>query len=167
MIVIIILGQSKDGVPHNYVTWIRINTLRPRQMAESFQTKLKCMNFDPDVPKGPINDIPASFQMMAWRRPGDKTLSETIMVSLLTHICATRTQLVKCSRFILLDTNDVVICICPLQNIFPTIYVKFHQLIPSSTIAMAMTKCLSGLISHQSLHHHIFTDSLCGAFCEL
>ena len=29
---------------------------------------------------------------MAWRRPGDKRLSEPIMVSLLTHICVTRPQ---------------------------------------------------------------------------
>ena len=39
------------------------------------------------VPKGPINNIPALIQIMAWRRPGDKPLSEPMMVSLLTHIC--------------------------------------------------------------------------------
>ena len=27
---------------------------------------------------------------MAWRRPGDKPLSEPVMVSLTTHICVTR-----------------------------------------------------------------------------
>ena len=32
------------------------------------------------VPKGPIDNIPALFQMMAWRRPGDKPLSEAMMV---------------------------------------------------------------------------------------
>ena len=32
---------------------------------------------------------------MAWRLPGDKTLSEPIMVSLLTHICVTRPQWVN------------------------------------------------------------------------
>ena len=32
---------------------------------------------------------------MAWRRPGDKPLSELMMVSLLTHICATRPQWVN------------------------------------------------------------------------
>ena len=32
---------------------------------------------------------------MAWRRPGDKPLSELMMVSLLTHICVTRPQWVK------------------------------------------------------------------------
>ena len=32
---------------------------------------------------------------MAWRRPGDKPLSEPMMVSLLTHICVTRHQWVN------------------------------------------------------------------------
>ena len=47
------------------------------------------------VPKGPINNIPALVQIMAWRRPGDKPLSEPMMVSLPTHICVTRPQWVK------------------------------------------------------------------------
>ena len=44
------------------------------------------------VPKGPINNIPALVQKMAWRRPGDKPLSEPMMVNLLMHICITRLQ---------------------------------------------------------------------------
>ena len=28
------------------------------------------------IPKGPINNIPALVQIMAWRQPGDKPLSE-------------------------------------------------------------------------------------------
>ena len=47
------------------------------------------------VPKSPINNIPALVQIRAWRRPGDKPLSEPMMVSLLTHICVTRPQWVK------------------------------------------------------------------------
>ena len=31
------------------------------------------------VPKGPINNIPALVQIMAWRRTGDKPLSEPMM----------------------------------------------------------------------------------------
>ena len=31
------------------------------------------------VSKGPINDIPVLVQVMAWRRPGDKPLSEPMM----------------------------------------------------------------------------------------
>ena len=37
-----------------------------------------------------INNIPALIQVMAWRRPCYKPLSEPMMVSLLTHICITR-----------------------------------------------------------------------------
>ena len=44
------------------------------------------------VPKVPINNIPALVQIMAWRRPGDKPVSEPMMVCLLTHICVTRPQ---------------------------------------------------------------------------
>ena len=47
------------------------------------------------VPKGPINNIPTWVQMMAWRRPGDKPLSEPMIVSLLTHICFARPQWVR------------------------------------------------------------------------
>ena len=32
------------------------------------------------VLKGPINNIPALVQIMAWHRPGDKPLSESMMV---------------------------------------------------------------------------------------
>ena len=34
-------------------------------------------------------------QIMAWRRPGDKPLSEPLMIISLTHICVTRAQWVK------------------------------------------------------------------------
>ena len=47
------------------------------------------------VSKQPINNIPALVQIMAWRRSGDKPLSEPIMVRLQTHICVTRLQWVK------------------------------------------------------------------------
>ena len=84
-----------------------INTLRTTQNGCHFPDNIfKCiflnenisisnkisMNF---VPKGPINNIPALVQIMAWRRPGDKPLSEPMMVSLLTHICVTRPQWVN------------------------------------------------------------------------
>ena len=47
------------------------------------------------VRKGPIDNNPALVQIMAWRRSGDKPLSEPIMISLPTHICGTRPQWVK------------------------------------------------------------------------
>ena len=47
------------------------------------------------IPKGPINNIPALVQIMAWHRPGDKPLSEPVMVRLPRYICVTRPQWVK------------------------------------------------------------------------
>ena len=41
------------------------------------------------VLKGPINNIPALVQIMAWCRPDDMPLSELMMISLLMHICIT------------------------------------------------------------------------------
>ena len=48
------------------------------------------------VSKGLINYISALVQIMTWRRPGDKPLSEPMMVSLESHICVTLPQWVKC-----------------------------------------------------------------------
>ena len=53
------------------------------------------------VPRGPIDNIPALVQIMAWCRRGDKPLSplsEPIMVCLLKHICVTRPQWVNSRR---------------------------------------------------------------------
>ena len=50
------------------------------------------------VPKRPINNIPALVQIMAWHRPGDKPLSEPMMVTLF-YFCACKTLqwlLLKC-----------------------------------------------------------------------
>ena len=89
---------------------IQINTLRPRQNRRLFADDIfKCIFLNEHVwilieislkfvPKGPINNIPASVQIMAWRRPGDKPLSEPMMFSLLTHICVTRPQWVNWAR---------------------------------------------------------------------
>ena len=84
-----------------------VNTLRPRQDGCHFPDDFfKCIFLNENalisikislrfVPKGPINTIPALVQIMAWRRPGDKPLSEPMMVKLPTHICVTRPQWVK------------------------------------------------------------------------
>ena len=84
-----------------------VNTLRPRQNGRHFADDMfKCIFLNENVwipieislkfvPKGSINNNPALFWIMAWRRPGDKPLSEPMMVSSLTHICVTRPQWVK------------------------------------------------------------------------
>ena len=88
--------------------WItQFNTLRPRQNGRHFADDMfKCIFVNENVwipieislkfvPEGSINNNPALFQIMAWRRPGDKPLSEPMMVSSLTHICVTRSLWVK------------------------------------------------------------------------
>ena len=47
------------------------------------------------VPEVQINIIPTLVQIMDWHEPGDKPLSEPMMVSLLMHICITWPQWVK------------------------------------------------------------------------
>ena len=44
------------------------------------------------VPKIPINNVSVLVQIMVWRRPGAKPLSEPMMVRLPTHICVTRSR---------------------------------------------------------------------------
>ena len=47
------------------------------------------------VPRVRINNIPSLVQIVAWRRPGDKPLSEPMMVNLLSDISITLPQWVK------------------------------------------------------------------------
>ena len=97
----------------------RSNTLRPRQNGRHFPDHIFKWIFLNEnvwisikislkfVPKGPINNILALVQIMAWRRPGDKPLIEPMMIVLQTHICVTRPQWF----------NDLAIC-PQLQDIF-------------------------------------------------
>ena len=106
-----------------------VNTLRPRQNGRHFPDDIfKWIFFNENVwisidsslkfvPKGQINNIPALVQIMAWRRSGDKPLSEPMMVSLMTHICVTRPQWVNTRASSSADTvcwylphYDVILC---------------------------------------------------------
>ena len=86
---------------------IHVNSLRPRRNGRyNADDIFKCIFLKENVwiptkislkfvPKGPINNIPALVQIMAWRRPGDKPLSEPMLIFVPTHICVTRSQWVK------------------------------------------------------------------------
>ena len=86
---------------------LSVNTLRPRQDGHHFPDDIfKCIFLNENewialktslkfVRKGPINNIPPLVQIMAWHRPGDKPLSEPMMVNLPTYICVTRPQWVN------------------------------------------------------------------------
>ena len=96
------IGFSQKG-RHRHQCWLTLleisllNTLRPRQNGRHFADDIfKCIFLNENisvsikillkfVPKGPINNISPLVQIMAWRRTGDKPLSEPVMVRLLTH----------------------------------------------------------------------------------
>ena len=75
--------------PHSYQV---INTLKPRQNGRHFADDIfKCIFLNENVwilieislkfiPNGPINNIAALVQIMAWRRSGDKPWSEPMMI---------------------------------------------------------------------------------------
>ena len=106
-----------------------INTLRPRQngrhfpdnifkfifLFENFRISNKIsLKF---VPKGPINNIPALVQIMAWRRPGDKPLFEPIMVRWPTHNCVTRPQWINKTSWKWPVLIQALVCLWSLLNI--------------------------------------------------
>ena len=101
-VMVSLLASSGSQITSSFV-----NSLRSRRNEQHFADDIfKRIFFNENVwipieislkfvPKGPINNIPALVQIMAWCRPGDKSLSEPTLVSLLTHICVTRPQWVK------------------------------------------------------------------------
>ena len=87
--------QYEDDVGRHSASWndnVNISTLRPTQNGRHFpDDNFKCIFLNENiwmsikmslnfVPKGPINNIPALVQIMAWRLVGAKPLCETMMV---------------------------------------------------------------------------------------
>ena len=72
----------------------RVNTLWPRQNGHHF-----------------ADDIPALVQVMAWCCPGNKPLSEAIMISFPMHICVTGPQWVKFYTVLSTICSDVFIIV--------------------------------------------------------
>ena len=110
------------------------NTLRLRQNGRHFADDIfKCIFLNENawisleislrfVPKVQINNIPALVQIMARRRPGNKPLSEPMMVSLLTHICVTRPQWVKLFVWLYLWWKSHGIHKDPCRFCFPMLF---------------------------------------------
>ena len=109
-------------LPWWYDNMTTVKTLRPTQNGRLFPYDILKWSFLNDnewislrislkfVPKVRINTIPALVQIMAWRRPGDESVSEPMMVSFLTHICVTRPQWVK--RCLVIYARCVLFCLC-------------------------------------------------------
>ena len=83
---------------------ISLNTLRPRQNARHLAFDIFWRIFLNEnvwipikmslkfVSEGPINNVPALVQIMAWCRLGDKPLSEPVMITLPRHVFVPRPQ---------------------------------------------------------------------------
>ena len=79
------------------------------------------------VPKCPINNIPALVQIMAWRRPGDKPLSETIMYNILTHIYVARPQWVKMQTLCFIPKWLIIMITLPCNYMKDYLYQRWFQ----------------------------------------
>ena len=91
-ILMVIFGMKINNGQFHY----NLNTLRPKQNETKLSNVFSWIkNSHKFVPNGPINNIPALVQIMVWCRPGDKPLSEPMMVRLPTHTCITRPQWVN------------------------------------------------------------------------
>ena len=114
---------------HAFVRYLAINTLRPRQDGRHFLDdifKRIFLNENVDisikislkfVSKGPINNISSLVQVMAWRWPGDKPLSEPMAASLLTHICLDELmQLLKYIRDLHIHKHVFESCPCKFRE---------------------------------------------------
>ena len=86
-------SDSDNSLAPNRKRVFADDTFKPIFLNENVRISIKIsLKF---VPKAPINNIPALVQIMTWRRPGDKPLSEPMMVWLLMHICVARPQWVN------------------------------------------------------------------------
>ena len=77
-----------------------------------------------------IDNIPALVLIMAWRRPGDKPLSEPMLVRSPTHTCVTRPQWVNTLR----PRQNVRHFLKAISNAFLLINIflfrwKFHRIL--------------------------------------
>ena len=123
-----------------------INTLRPRQNGCHFPDDIFKWIFlnenvwiSINIPlkfvlRGPINNIPTLVQVMAWHPPGDKPLSEPMMVRLPMHICVIR------SRWVKTDSTRVNGCEYTIVTAVYTnaFYVKNHNSIQNSVTCLGI-----------------------------
>ena len=95
IVIITMAGDFTAGIMRTNT----FNSLRSRQNGRLFaddtfkrifwneKFRISTKNSLKFAPKGLINNIPALVLIMAWRRPGDKPLSEPMLVRSRTHIC--------------------------------------------------------------------------------
>ena len=101
----IYVGPPTPGYRRGFV--LTVNTLRPRRNGDHFaDDNVKCIFLNKNtritieislkfVHKDLINNMPALVQIMAWCRPGDKPLSEPMMVRLPIYASLGLNELMK------------------------------------------------------------------------
>ena len=164
-----------------------VNTLRWRQNGHHFADDIfKCMFLNENVwilikislkfiPKGPINNIPALVQIMAWRRSGDKPLSEPMMVRLLTHICVARPQWINPCHVELISRNiwkknHVIYHFSNDKKSYMHIYIKKNSLhiskIPHLDCPSNLSKCYNANSSLWHVNHFLgLRESIITSVC--
>ena len=102
-----------------------VNTLRPRQNGHHFADDIfKCIFLNENVwipikismncvPKGPIDNNPPLVQIMAWRCPGDKPLSEPMMVNSVSPGRSFKNQVIIFRIKFLLKMSESFISVTP------------------------------------------------------
>ena len=138
---------------------INFNTLRPRQNGRHFADDIfKCIFLNENVwilikislkfvPQGPVNNILALVQIMAWRRSGDKPLSELMLVSLPTHICVTRPQWVNSS----LDEVPLKACVSNyILHVIDLQVINYPCLKHNADLAWLFVKTAPGMTSQEN-----------------
>ena len=135
--------------PPTQSPWCAFNTLRPRQNGRHFADDMfKCIFLNENVwipieislkfvPEGSVNNDPSLFQIMAWRRPGDKPLSEPMIVSSQTHISVTRPQWVNTLTLIYLDTETEM---CLFDKSFTTYHTLSKWQLPVQLVMKSSSK---------------------------
>ena len=110
-------------------------------------------------------NMPALIHIMAWCRPGEKPLSEPMMVSLLTHICVIWPQRVKTTTTFPRDKKLTFWCrdhmAAILQTTFPIWFVRiailnfsfkcYHDLFPIGQLTITQV-----LVQIKHWRHSIF-----------
>ena len=135
----------------NVQSAIIFNTLRQRHNGRHFVDDIfKCIFVNKNiwisitislkfVPKGPVDTIPTLVEIMAWRRPGDKPLSEPTKLDY-RHIC----ESLALNKLILLRRSislfplpcDIVLFLDKVQLLYKFLYpeTRFYSLTSMSLL---------------------------------
>ena len=148
-----------------------VNTLRLRPNRRHFTDDIfKCI-FDNEnewitprislkfVPKVWLNNIPALVQIMVWHRPGNKPLSEPIIIWVM-HICVTRPQWVNVHwwistlhHFVPVKTMDEYNITVPMPHICVMSQTKiYYSVVMSQYLNWLTGDCFSLILCVQNIN---------------